>query len=320
MRSHFGWLLLLASIQEIPAALAAANGSGLVALALHAGASACAAGWLGRRLHGEVTGWSFALPFACALFVPLLGALGLAAVALGLPQRTAKEHPASTFVRTPVPRPPEAGSPRRAPSSSEPRQDSSARDGRVAALAAIRCRKDPASVALLWRALKDPEEEVRLFAFSLLESRTGAAYRRIHSEEQELAAATGARLRALHGRLAFEHWELAWLGLVQGEVLNHALERAEKHARAALEHEVTRSAASIHLLLGRIQLKRGHLDEARSALLRAGELGLPAPVWEPYLAEVAFRLRRFDLVRIHIDRAGSSGGNDPAARVQRYWL
>jgi len=70
VRSHFGWLLLLASIQEIPAALAAANGSGLVALALHAGASACAAGWLGRRLHGEVTGWSFALPFACALFVP----------------------------------------------------------------------------------------------------------------------------------------------------------------------------------------------------------------------------------------------------------
>ncbi|HEX7489131.1 MAG TPA: hypothetical protein VF341_09505, partial [Anaeromyxobacteraceae bacterium] len=167
----------------------------------------------------------------------------------------------------------------------------SERDERVEALSASRTRMDRASVAQLWRGLRDVDEDVRLLAFALLESKTGASYRRIHAHTRELETAEGARRGLLNARLAFEHWELAWLGLVQGEILAHELALAEQHARAALEHQ--QRSASLHLLLGRIQLRRNRLDEARVMLVRAAELGLPADVQRPYLAEVAFREQRF---------------------------
>jgi len=316
-----GWhrlaLLPVWACLEVLAVLAASRGSGpAAALLLHLGASACVAGWLRTRLLDAGGGWALALPFVQAAFVPVLGGLGLAIVAAAMPRGATRRDPAAEFTRTPIPGAlePVCARPSGAAGCGPP---PSPRDSRVATLAATRHRRDTDSVALLWRALRDPEEEVRLLAFSLLESKTAAAYHRIQAHAAELESATGLRRGVLHARLAFEHWELAWLGLVQGEILNHELGKAEEHARAALEHD--RRSVAMHFLLARIYLKSNRPGEARAMLTRAGELGLPAPMREPYLAEAAFRLRRFDLVRIHLAQAGLAAGNDATSRVQRFW-
>jgi Flp pilus assembly protein TadD len=318
MNIRRGMLLAIAGALEALAVIAAVRDSVPVTLALHAGSSACVAWGAGGRLLEPRGSWTFALPFMCALFVPVMGALGLATVALVLPRCAAQRRPLETFVRTPVPRPPERAALRRcaAVARQRPANERDERDARVEALSASRGRTDRASVALLWRGLKDADEEVRLLAFALLESKTCAAYRRIHAHTQELETASGALRGLLNARLAFEHWELAWLGLVQGEILIYELGVAEQRARAALEHEPR--SASLHLLLGRIQLRRNRLDQARAMFVRAAELGLPAAVQRPYLAEVEFRERRLASAAAHLARAAVNGTDLSAALLQRY--
>lgn len=309
-------LLVSAAALEAVAALALVRGLAAQALALHVGASACVAAWVRPRLLSGRGAASVGFPFACAACVPVLGGLGLVALAVALPLLERPRIPSEQFVHTPPPRAPglaRSEDPAPRPAARPP----GGRDARLAAVAAARGRDDPASVALIQRALRDPDEEVRLLAFALLEARASAAYRSVFADEQELERAAGAQRGALQARIAYQRWELAWLGLVQGEVLNHELELAERHGRAALEHD-PRSAA-LHFLLGRIQLKRMRLDEARAAFQRAAELGVPDPSIAPYLAEIAFLQRRFDLLRIYLSRMGPATGNDPVARLQRYW-
>ena len=280
-----------------------------LAIALHVLACAGAAALLHRRILSGPSGWSFALLFAGALFVPVLGVLGIAAVALATPRGEAGAE--REIVATRIPRPPG--------SAATPSEGRSARGGlqaRLDALASLRPRTDPGAIALLRRGLRDDEEDARLLAHALLESKGRAAYRAI--EETEHALATRPERRAaLHQKLAAQHWELAWLGLVQGECLDHALATAQKHALAALDEEP--ASAAVHFLLGRIHLRMGAPEQAEAALLRARELGAPANAVGAYLAEAAFLQRRFDLVRSRFAEARGSPGSETVARMRRYW-
>jgi hypothetical protein len=71
-------------------------------------------------------------------------------------------------------------------------------------------------------------------------------------------------------------------------------------------------------LLGRIDVRLSSSELAEASLGRACELGLSVKIVRPYLAEAAFLRRRFDLVRTHLEAAGSSG-SAIVARVRRYW-
>jgi polysaccharide biosynthesis protein PelE len=295
------------------AAAAVARGAGGLALGLHAISCACFAGGLHRRLLEGAPAGSFGLLFGGALFLPVLGALGLAVVALATPHRSSSPDP--ELVRTPVPGPAAAAAPAAPPLAARVLGRSSGREARLAAVTATRGRSDPGSIALLWGALADPDEDMRLLAHAMLESRSRTAHRAIHERTRELETASGARRGALHRLLAEEHWELVRLGLVQGECLGHALGAARRHALAALETDP--GCASVHFLLGRVALRRGEPREAESALLRAAELGLPASALEPYLAEAAFLGRRFELVRRRL--AEPTPANETVDRLRRYW-
>jgi hypothetical protein len=297
---------------ETLAVLAAIRSAGPLALMLHLASCGGAALGLHRRLAEGPAGWSLAL--SIALFVPVLGGLGLAAIGLFAPPCASPPEPA--LVRIPVPGADEATArAERAPAvdAGSPRRD---RESRLAAVVAARGRSDPGSVALLRRALEDPDEDVRLLAHALLEAKSRAAYRRIHDGTRELGAAPEARRWALHRRLAEEYWDLAWLGLARGECLDHALGMARQHARAALADDPAR--ASLHFLLGRIELRRRNAEGAEAALGRAAELGVPAARVRPYLAEAAFLARRFE--RVHRLAEAQPASIAPAAeRIRRYW-
>lgn len=296
------------------AGAAVIRGAGGLALALHAISCAFVAGGLHRRLlEGPVVS-SLALLFGGALFLPVLGALGVAIVALATPHRSSSSDP--DLIRTPVPGPTAAAASAPPPPAARLLKRSGEREGRLAAVAATRGRNDPGSISLLRRALADPDEDVRLLAHAMLESKSRIAYRAIHQETRELEAASGARRGSLHRLLAEDHWELVRLGLVQGECLGEVLGAARRHVLAALEADP--ECASLHFLLGRIELRCGEPQEAESALLRAGELGLPAPALQPYLAEAAFLGRRFDLMRRRL--AEPARGNEAVDRIRRYWV
>ncbi len=318
MRSVIAVGVVAAAGLEALAAAAWLSGDLAGALVLHAASSAVVAGSLRLGLVYGKGAWSFALPFGCAFFVPGLGALGLLAVAVAAPRRPGDSSRArEPFVRTPLPPPPEGDAPARPAAAGDDPLLPGERDANQAALVAVKHRCDPQAIALLWRALKDPEEEIRLLAFSLLESKVSAAYHRIQAHTEELETASEDRRGLLHTRLAFEHWELAWHGLVQGEVLGHELARAGEHVSHALKRYPR--SAPIQLLRARVHLRRGQLEEADVALRCALALGIPGDSLRPYLAELAFRQKRFDDVRRHLAHPALPSGNSPAARVQRYW-
>jgi hypothetical protein len=310
--------ILLAFGLEALAGAAGLRGDTATALALHVASSAAMAASLGSILLDGEGPWSFALPFASAFFVPVLGATGLVAVAAAVPRRiNGGLRIQQPFLRTALPSHPDVSGSKRADAVKEVQGSEAEREGRMAALVAVKHRRDPAAVALLWRGLKDPEEEVRLLAFSLLESKVSAAYRAIQSLSKDLETAGEDQRGLIHTRLAFAHWELAWQGLVQGEVLGHELSKASEHARHALEHDPR--SASVQLLRARIQIRRGRLAEADVALRCARVLGIPATSLRPYEAELAFCQKRFDEVRRHLSHPSLASGNSAAARVQRYW-
>jgi len=302
------WLRgIAAGAFEALALFAVLRGAGAAALGLHAAGCCCGAALLHRRLLEGRPRQSFALVFAGAFFVPVLGLLGL--VAVGLATRGLGESSEPELVRTPIPEPPATAQPPIVP------RPSGGRRARMEALAKVRGRTDAASVAMLRRALEDSEEEVRLLAHALLESKSRAAYRRIHETTCELEKTPTARRGALHRRLAFEHWEVAWLGLAQGECLEHTLREARRHADLALEADP--ASASLHFLLGRIDLRLGGADKAEAELARAAEQGMPAVLLRPYLAEAAFLRRRFDLVKQRL--AQPALAVETVDRLQRYW-
>lgn len=291
---------------EAVAVLAAIDGAGALALAAHVGSCGAIAIGLGERLPAGAA--AARLAFAVALFVPILGALGWFVTASV--RAPARHRPGPAIVRTPIPGPEaarvQALRPRVAPGASP----ASAR------VVAARGRDDPGAIALLRRALAHPDEEVRLVAHAVLESKHRVAYQRVHDGARDLDGAPIERRATLHRRLAAEHWEIARTGLAEGECLVHALDSARDHARAArAEHA---GDAALAVLVAHIELRRGQVAEAEAALARAVALGLPEAVAQPYLAEAAFLDRRFDRVR---DRLGDghAAGNLALHRIRRFW-
>ena len=286
---------------ELVAVLWALRGENALALLVHA--TACAGLALALHRHFRSGPGAWWLVFTLSLFVPVIGAWGAVAAALVTPAPDAAPGP--NLIRTRIPGPMEAVA-----------RPSTWRDVR-AQLAAARARNGRESVALLRGALGDEEEEVRLIAHAVLESKSRKAYRAIHEATAALEGAPAERRPALHRRLAALHFELAWLGLADGECGDYVLEQARRHALAALEWEPDR--ASLHFLLARIELRRRSARTAEVALRRAVQLGLPAATAQPYFAEAAFLSRRFDRVRHHLAACAPDGANRVVARVRRYW-
>jgi tetratricopeptide (TPR) repeat protein len=288
---------------EAVAVIAAHDGMAAFALAAHlAGCCAIALG-LSRRLPPGATG----LALAMAAFLPILGALGSFAVAWVRPAATVRRRSTHVHTRIPGPeaarlhacrpRPPRAGAPT------------------AARVMAAQGRDDRGAIALLRRTLADRDEDARLVAHAVLESKQRSAHRRLQDAARALEAAPPERRALLERRLAAEHWELARTALADGECRVHALDSARDHARAAAAMDP--SSAPLALLVARIALACGRPAEAEAALARAVELGLPPAIAAPYLAEAAFAARRFDRVRPRL--AVAPRGNPAVDRIRRFW-
>ena len=288
---------------EALAAAAAMAGRDALASGLHA--ASCAV--LAFALHRRPFDGSFV--FALALFLPVVGLAGISLVARV--RSGAANARAAELVRTPIPGAADAlAAAERSPKA----LDTAPMSIRVAA---ARGRNDPGSIALLRRALADADEDVRLVAHAVLEAKSRTAYRDIHRAESALERATPESAGALHRRLANGYWELAWLGLAQGESLGPVLQKARHHALAALSG--CEGHAGLQLLLGRIELKLGEAERAEAALAEAVRRGVPESVAAPYLAEAAFLRRAFDRVRRLLSPGAIPGSNPTLHRIARYW-
>lgn len=282
----------------------ATSGFGLLA-ALHALVSILIAWIAVLRLPADHRGppaASFAFVASFAFFVPVLGALSVIAgfvLAKRLPRqrRSLIWH---TTRRPDLPVAPVPAGDRRVYTAGglvDVLRHAASPEKRMRAVVATRQLPHRQAVPILRLGLRDPADDVRLFAYALLDGKDGAINSRIDALRTD---ATGeGDHRARHARLAAEYWELSYLGLSQGRSREHCLERAWAYAGEALDG---RHVGAMQLLRGRTALAQGRLHAARDAFLAAEEHGIAAAATAPYLAELAYRERRFEQVPRYLRR------------------
>ena len=150
-------------------------------------------------------------------------------------------------------------------------------------------------VPLLKVAQSDPSDEIRLYAFSRLERMRDGLEKQVKELTASLATAGKEEAARLHLRLAQSYFELGYLGLAEGAVLDHALKSAHRHA--AVSCELMPMNAPAEFFLGRILLYLRDPQRAEIAFARAIKAGYPRVKILPWLAECAFYEREFAAVR-----------------------
>ncbi|HWL87160.1 MAG TPA: hypothetical protein VNO21_15250 [Polyangiaceae bacterium] len=161
------------------------------------------------------------------------------------------------------------------------------------------------AISLLKLALKDTSDEVRLFAFSRLERFRNDLETQSRDLSEKLSEADEGAKALLHLRLAETYWEIAYLGLAEGAVREHALKSAQDNAEAACK--LRPGSAPAEFLSGRVSLVQKKYGDALTAFERAVHAGTTRLKALPYMAECAFHQKRYDEVRAMLHEVAASG-------------
>lgn len=170
---------------------------------------------------------------------------------------------------------------------------------------------------LLRGLLSDSEDDIRLLAYGILDSKEKEITQRIHELLASLQhAQRDAERRELHKYIAELYWELIYQRLVEGDMLAFCAARVRHHAALVLQ---THSDAGLWLLLARLELYFHRFDKAEAAMIEAQDSGLAKERLLPYFAELRYSQRRYADVSAAL-MVMPLFETPRMAPVLRYWL
>ncbi len=189
---------------------------------------------------------------------------------------------------------------------------------RLRAVMATRQLNDHDAIQVLRVALKDPVDDVRLLAYSMVDAKEKIINQQIEKTRKKLASAIAIEKANLHTRLANLFWELGYLELAQGEVLKYTLQQARENLDAALGIDAS-NAANL-LQLGKVLLRLEQYEEAEAAFDRTMALGMNKDAVLPFRAEVAFIRGDFASVTEQLSALSPAARNlAHLDQVVKYW-
>lgn len=274
--------------------------------------------------YRQHAGQAVAFVFGAIVFLPVLGMVGfLASLAPALCRQCAVPLPARWLHPRAARLPTQAAEPRGkssfvwAGSLAGTLENATDPNKRIAALIATLSIKEQDAIPL-WRwALKDPEDEVRLLAYALLNRKEKAIEARIRKTQAELSDANGHDCFALHKALAHDFWALSQLAKSRSSTQLSLCARAREQVESAVVYQA--GSGGLRLLLARILLTERQLDAAGKALRCARTMGVDARQIEPLLAEIAFIEGRYSDVGSHVQRARSGRSASRVGTAVGYW-
>ena len=184
---------------------------------------------------------------------------------------------------------------------------------RLLAVSAIHHFPRSQSVPLLQLALKDLSDDVRLLAYSSLESIEAEINLSIGECKKQLDKNRTAEKAAEIGQ---QYWELCYLGIAEGGLLSHYLREAKYYLK--LSNQI-RQSGSNNLLIGRICLKQKKYNEANDYFEKALESELLVHQVAPYLAECAFHQKDYKRVRKLVRNFPSQQGTQ-LSQIKEFWV
>ncbi len=221
---------------------------------------------------------------------------------------------------------------------------------RLKAVMATRHMAPRDAMAIWSKATRDPVDDVRLLAYAMLDNSEKKLADRILAMTEALSETPVGRRNDTHKIIAALCWELVYHRLVQGAVRQHWLETARRHIEVVLMPLVRASGSGAAtfagvempgaetlkepgtstafnagdpdswMLYGRILLEADDLVQAGQAFAQARHAGMGEQKIAPWLAEIAFRERKFEAVRRYLSagvRAGEKGRD--LALVTAWW-
>lgn len=197
---------------------------------------------------------------------------------------------------------------------------SSASEERIRAVLATRKISDQNAIPILQIALKDPVDEVRLLAYSMLntkEKKLSAAIQTHLNELTSTAALSEMEKAGKYHYVAECYWELSFLGLEQGEAKVHVLKTADYFVAKALKTLIR--DAELYFLKARIALELAQYQLAKSNFRLARKFGMPVEKLAPYQAELAFAEKRYAEVQYFMQHAKKSGEKNRLTDMVKQW-
>lgn len=188
---------------------------------------------------------------------------------------------------------------------------------RLSAVMAARHMSDTQAIPILKLALKDLEDDIRLLAYSTLDSKETKLNEKISILQQQIATTTEQpQLGSLQKKLAELYWELSYLGLAQGALKQYVLKKAQSLAEQSIEHN---QPPATLVFLGRICLALGEYEQAHQYLVKAMASGMARRHVLPYKAEVAFCMNNFNDCRRYLSELPLQPKGSELRHLQEYW-
>jgi len=170
---------------------------------------------------------------------------------------------------------------------------------RLRVLVALQSMEPKAAVPLLISLLSDPSEDIRLLAYSMVDSWEKDLVQKIKlgNADLEKARELGVPTTVVNSlrRLAELHWTQADTGLARGDLRRFALEHAQKYCEQVQSLDI--KAPGIWALYARILMELGHLEAAAKAVKMARHLRLPLADAFSLMAQIAYTQGKYTAVR-----------------------
>lgn len=193
-----------------------------------------------------------------------------------------------------------------------------ATEDRMAAMVAVQSLPSHITDGMLRQLLSDPNEEIRLLAYGIVDGAEKNIMKSIFLAQERLQdAVTSTEKAHANSRLAELYWELIYQNLVEGELHRYTLGQVVLYANEALKQN--NKNAAMWYLLGRCALLENKPQEAQNSLRNAQLYRFPTDRLLPWLAEAAFLQREYGSIKKLLIPLGNSTAPSLLQPSVRYW-
>ncbi|MFI3185805.1 MAG: hypothetical protein QX198_07465 [Methylococcaceae bacterium] len=190
-------------------------------------------------------------------------------------------------------------------------------DKRLSAVYATLKLEDKNAISLLKIALRDPVDDIRLLAYALIDRKEQRISERIESARRNLENNETRNARHLYRCIAQDYWELAHLGLVEGETLNYVLNKALEYLEVGLQ--CYPKDRGLHLQFAKVLLRLGKQQAAYDEFKMAEDLGVGRKQMLLYYAEIDFLNRQYGKVKRYMRGIDLVTASPQIHAAMRFW-
>ncbi len=176
------------------------------------------------------------------------------------------------------------------------KRESAPVDLRLKAFTLLKELQTPKSIGLIKEGLKDKNDEIRLYSFSVVDSLEKELNGKIHEVLNRYKDEKSDKMKAHYAaQLAKLYWEYIYTGISDLELRKYLCDKVEFYAKKAVRKY--NKDPDLFVLMGKVELKRGDIEKAKIYFQKAVENGASEYRALPFLAEIYYYSGEFGKVK-----------------------